>query len=94
MNYRYAQLDADGVVIGVSQLSGEVKDDDLILLEDDFNPWGKKFDKTENSWIDAPNVEDPVVEAKPTVEERLEELNEIATATMFAITEIYERGVI
>ena len=94
MNYRYAQLDADGVVIGVSQLSGEVKDENLILLEDDFNPWGKKFDKTENSWIDAPDVEEPVVEAKPTVEEQLGELSEIATATMMAVTELYERGVI
>ena len=92
--YRYAQLDADGVVIGVSQLSGEVKDDSLILIEDDFNPWGKKFDREENSWVDAPNVEDPVVEEKPTVEEKLEELSEIATATMMAVTELYERGVI
>lgn len=94
MNYKYAQLNADGVVIGVSQLSGEVKDENLILIEDDFNPWGKKFDKTENSWIDAPDVEDPVVEAKPTVEEQLEDLSEIATATMMAVTELYERGVI
>ena len=90
--YRYAQLDHDGVVIGVSQLSGEVEDDNLILIEDDFNPWGKKFDKTENSWIDVPDVEDPVIEAKPTVEEKLEELSEIATATMMAVTELYEQG--
>lgn len=90
--YRYAQLDADGVVIGVSQLSGEVKDNNLILIEDDFNPWGKKFDKTENSWVDAPKTEDPVVEAKPTMEEKLEELSEIATATMIAVTELYEQG--
>ena len=92
--YRYAQLDKNGVVIGVSQLSGEVKDDNLIQIEDNFNPWGKKFDKTENSWVDAPKMEEPVVEAKPTVEERLEELNEIATATMMAVAELYERGVI
>ena len=92
--YRYAQLDNDGVVIGVSQLSGEVKDNNLILIEDDFNPWGKKFDKAENSWVDAPKAEDPVVEEKPTVEEKLEELSEIATATMMAVTELYERGVI
>ena len=92
--YKYAQLDADGVVIGVSQLSGEVKDDSLILIEGDFSPWGKKFDKIENSWVDAPNVEEPVVEVKPTVEEQLEELNEIATATMMAVADLYERGVI
>ena len=92
--YRYAQLDKNGKVIGVSYLSGIVEDDNLIQIEDDFNPWGKKFDKTENSWVDAPNVEDPTVETKPTVEERLDELSEIATATMMAVTELYERGVI
>ena len=92
--YRYAQLNADGKVIGVSQLSGEVKDENLILLEGNFNPWGKKFDKTENSWVDAPKTEDPVVEVKPTVEEKLNELSEIATATMMAVTELYEREVI
>ena len=90
--YRYAQLDTDGKVIGVSYLSGIVEDDNLIQIEDNFNPWGKKFDKAENSWVDAPNVEDPVVEAKPTIEEQLGELSEIATATMFAVTELYERG--
>ena len=94
MSIKYAQLDTDGKVIGVSYLSGIVEDDNLIQIEDDFNPWGKKFDKTENSWIDAPDVEEPVAEAKPTVEEKLEELNEIATATMMAVTELYERGVI
>ena len=94
MNYKYAQLDTDGKVIGVSYLSGIVEDDNLIQIEDDFSPWGKKFDKTENSWVDAPKMEEPVVEAKPTVEERLEELNEIATATMMAVAELYERGVI
>lgn len=92
--FKYAQLDTDGKVVGVSQLSGEVKDDSLILIEDDFNPWGKKFDKTENSWVDAPKAEEPVVEEKPTMEEKLEELSEIATATMMAVTELYERGVI
>lgn len=94
MSIKYAQLNTDGKVIGISYLSGIVEDDNLIQIEDDFNPFGKKFDREENSWVDAPKVEDPVVEAKPTVEEQLEELSEIATATMFAITELYERGVI
>ena len=94
MNYRYAQLDIDGKVIGVSYLSGIVEDDNLIQIEEDFNPWGKKFDKIENSWVDAPNVEEPTGEVKPTVEEQLENLNEIAMATMMAVTELYEREVI
>lgn len=92
MSIKYAQLDADGKVIGVSYLSGIVEDDNLIQIEEDFNAWGKKFDKTENSWVDAPKVEDPIVEAKPTVEEKLEALSEIATATMMAVAELYERG--
>ena len=90
--YRYAQLDKNGVVIGVSQLSGEVKDDNLIQIEDDFNPWGKKFDREENSWVDAPKMEDPVVEEKPTMEEKLDELSEIAMATIMAVTDLYEQG--
>ena len=92
--YRYAQLDTDGKVVGVSYLSGIVEDENLIQIEEDFVPFGKKFDKTENSWVDAPKAEDPVVEEKPTMEEKLEELSEIATATMMAVTELYERGVI
>ena len=94
MNIKYAQLDTDGKVIGVSYLSGIVEDENLIQIEDDFNPWGKKFDREENSWVDAPKVDDPVVEEKPTMEEKLDELSEIATATMMAVTELYERGVI
>ena len=94
MSIKYAQLNTDGKVIGISYLSGIVEDDNLIQIEDNFNPWGKKFDKAENSWVDAPNVEEPAVEVKPTVEEQLEELNEIATATMMAVAELYERGVI
>ena len=69
--YRYAQLGNNRVVIGVSQLSGEVKDDSLILIEDDFNPWGKKFDKTENSWIDIP-AEETKPQA-PTMDDNIEE---------------------
>ena len=94
MSIKHAQLNTDGKVIGVSYLSGIVEDDNLIQIEDNFNPWGKKFDKIENSWVDAPKAEDPVVEEKPTMEEKLEELSEIAMATMMAVTDLYERGVI
>ena len=92
--FKYAQLDNTGKVIGVSNLSGEVIADDLIRIEDGFSPWGKRYDKKVNSWIDLPPEETVPVEPQPTVEEQLEELSEIATATMMAVTELYERGVI
>ena len=92
MNYRYAQLNTDGKVIGVSYLSGIVEDDSLIQIEENFNPWGKKFNKIENSWVDAPRVEEPAVEVKPTVEEQLEGIKEMQMAMMMAIADLFETG--
>lgn len=102
--FKYAQLDITGKVIGVSSLSGEVIADDLIRIEDGFSPWGKRYDKEANSWIDLPPIdpppgeppsEEPVqVDPQPTLEDKIDEVAEIAMATMLAITELYERGVI
>lgn len=88
--YRYAQLNEEGIVVGVSQLSGVVKDDNLILIEDDFNPWGKKFDRTENSWIDIPTEE--TKPQAPTMDDTIEEIKEIQSAIMMAIVDLFEMG--
>ena len=94
--FKYAQLDNTGKVIGVSNLSGEVIADDLIRIEEGFSPWRKRYDKETNSWIDLPpeEVAPPEVDPQPTLEDKIDEVAEIATATMMAVTELYERGVI
>ena len=54
---RYAQIDKNGICFADSYLSGEVKANDMILLqENDVSPLGKKYDN--GIWIE---VEQPQV---------------------------------
>ena len=63
--YIYAQLNQDNICVGLSQLSGEVKADNMVLLEDyDISIAGKKYE--DEIWVEIP-VE-PVI-AEPTEQE-------------------------
>ena len=88
---RYAQLDDDGKVIGISYLTNIVEDESLIEIEEDFNPRGKKFDRTENSWIDTPAEETTTVQA-PTLDEKIDEIKGTQAAIMMAIVDLFEMG--
>lgn len=88
---RYAQLDDDGKVIGISYLTNIVEDESLIEIEEDFNPWGKKFDRTENSWIDV-RAEETTPPQAPTLDEKIEEINETQSAIMMSIVDLFEMG--
>lgn len=91
--YRYAQLNNSGKVVGVAELSGRVEDKNLVEIEKNFNPWGKKFDKAKNSWIDIPAEETTTVQA-PTMDEKIEEIKDTQAAIMMAIVDLFEGGVI
>lgn len=41
--FRYAQINEGGFVISDSYLSGEVKDDNMIAIAEDFNITNKKY---------------------------------------------------
>nr|WP_317359243.1 flagellar basal-body rod protein [uncultured Tyzzerella sp.] len=48
--FKYATINESGIVIGISYLSGEVNKSDMILLEEDFDITGKKYQNGE--WIE------------------------------------------
>nr|WP_317357866.1 hypothetical protein [uncultured Tyzzerella sp.] len=48
--YKYVIIDENGQIIGISYLSGEVNKSDMILVEEDFDTTGKKYENGE--WIE------------------------------------------
>lgn len=46
--YHYAQIDENGYIVGISHLSGEVIRENLIRIEEDFDPTNKRWNST--SW--------------------------------------------
>lgn len=65
----YAQLDENNICIGVSQLSGEVKSDNLIQIASyDTSILGKKY--VDGKWEEVP--EEPIQAPEPTEQELLQ----------------------
>ena len=58
----YAQLDGNKICIGISHLSGEVKNPNLTRIEEDEDVLGKKYDG--EKWLDVPKEPE-----KPSVPE-------------------------
>ena len=48
--YKYAIINEGGIVVGISYLSGEVDKDNMILLEEDFDTTGKKYEN--DRWVE------------------------------------------
>ena len=48
--YKYAIINEKGIVVGISYLSGEVDKDNMILLEEDFDTTGKKYEN--DRWVE------------------------------------------
>lgn len=62
---RYAQINANGICIADSYLSGEIKADDMILLtENEASPLGKKY--VNGTWqeVEKRKVETPETDAE------------------------------
>lgn len=58
----YAQLDGNKICVGISHLSGEVKNSNLIRVKENEDVLGKKYDG--KKWLDVPKEPE-----KPSVPE-------------------------
>lgn len=68
MYHHYAQIDENGYIVGISDLSGKVLSPNLIQIDVDFNPTNKKWNGT--SWESYTPPEPP--EPEPTQLDRME----------------------
>lgn len=66
--YHYAQIDDNGYIVGVSHLSGEMSEPNLIQIDEDFDPTNKKWNGS--SWESYTPPEPP--EPEPTQLDRME----------------------
>lgn len=69
--FKYAQLGNKNVVVGISQLSGEVISDNMILLNDVKVELGSTYNRTTGEFT--PPESQPESETKATIEEVAEE---------------------
>lgn len=67
--YHYAQIDENGYIVGISHLSGEMSEPNLIQIDEDFDPTNKKWNG--ESWESYTPPEPP--EPEPTMEEKIYE---------------------
>lgn len=68
MYHHYAQIDENGYIVGISHLSGEVVRENLIQIEEDFDPTNKRWNGT--TWESYTPPEPP--EPEPTQLDRME----------------------
>ena len=68
--FRYALIDDDGIVYGVSNLTGEINNPSMILITDDFDLDNKKY--VDGEWVDY--FPEPIeTKIEPTQLDRIEE---------------------
>lgn len=75
--FEYAQLDAGNVVVGISQLSGEVAANNMIFIADKEVALGSSYNR-ETGEFTAPTIPEPV-EPQPTIEEKILAENQYQT---------------
>ena len=66
--YKYAQIDSNNICFAVSYLSGEVIADDMIMLNEEDEPLGKKYNN--GTWEELPPQ--PAPEPEPSQLDRIE----------------------
>lgn len=66
--YHYAQIDENGYIVGISHLSGEMSEPNLIQIDANFDPTNKKWNGT--SWESYTPPDPP--EPEPTQLDRME----------------------
>lgn len=88
MKYRYAQIDKDGNILSDSLLSGEVKADNMIPIEAEFNLFNKKYN-LETEQFEEVEPTTPIT-PQPTLEEQVAQLQEQNLTLMDALATIYE----
>ncbi len=68
MYVHYAQIDENGYIVGISHLSGEVSEPNLIQIDEDFDPTNKKWNGTSWESYTPPELPEP----EPTQLDRME----------------------
>lgn len=68
MYHHYAQIDENGYIVGISHLSGEMSEPNLIQIDADFDPTNKKWNGA--SWESYTPPDPP--EPEPTQLDRIE----------------------
>lgn len=48
--YTYAIINKDGFILGISQVNNKINDDNMILIEKDFNTINKKYEN--GKWVE------------------------------------------
>ncbi len=66
--YHYAQIDENGYIVGISHLSGEMSEPNLIQIDEDFEPTNKKWNGTSWESYTPPELPEP----EPTQLDRME----------------------
>lgn len=74
---KYAQLNDENVVIGISQLSGEVVADNMILINDNDVELGSTYNRTTGEFITLEPQPEP--KPTPTIEEQILAENQYQT---------------
>lgn len=94
--YKYAQINSENICFAVSYLSGEVIADDMIMLNEEDEPLGKKYNN--GAWEELPPQ--PAPEPEPSQLDRIEEAvtaknQDIAQAAIDNYTlELIEGGIL
>lgn len=68
MYVHYAQIDDNGYIVGISHLSGEMSEPNLIQIDEDFDPTNKKWNGASWESYTPPEPPEPV----PTQLDRIE----------------------
>ncbi|GEM_PF-1958707 len=75
--FKYAQLDGANIVVGISQLSGVVDANNMILIEDKEVVLGSSYNRETGEFMN-PIMPEPV-EPQPTIEEKILAENQYQT---------------
>lgn len=69
--YRYINIDKNGIIIGESNLKGEVNKENLILVDSSFNKNNKKYDFVTKTFVEYME-EQPIIIKSETQMDRVE----------------------
>ncbi len=84
----YAQLNEENICIGISELSGEVEGDNMILLDNyDISLLGKKYN--DGSWEEIEKELPKEAEPEPTNRDIMKRIENLETVTVQKAIDAY-----
>lgn len=86
--YHYAQIDENGYIVGISHLSGEMSEPNLIQIDADFDPTNKRWNGENWESYTPPDPPEPEPTQLDIIEAEVKKKNaDIANAAI----EVYEK---